>query len=171
FVALENQRYAAAKPSKHLPEFEPDVTTSDHDQMFWKLLNLHQTSVGEISHCLEAGNWRLHRPCAGVDKNSFAFENVVSRLNLMRRNKLSVPPEESQIGAFCNTALVAGAKALDYLVLPRQNRGEIDSHFFSQHAPARSVACIMRHLRRCHHRLRRCAAGIHAGSTELIPFH
>src|SRR5215471_7516581 len=87
----------------------------------------------------------------------------------MRRNESRVSAVKPQILALINPSLVASAKTQDHLVLLRNNLSQIDDYPSGIDSPPRSASRIMRHLRAMHHGLRRRAAHVYAGSSQ-IPF-
>ena len=89
----------------------------------------------------------------------------------MRREKFRLAAEQMDIRADVHLLLISAAKLIHHRIFARDNRGQIDADAARVHSPARSIARVMRHLRRRDHRFRRRAAGVDASAAQFRFFN
>jgi len=70
-LAALDYRHAAAKPPEELAKLEADVAAAGHDQVLWRLLQLHDRGGAQGLHALDARQVQRPRPSAGVDDDDW----------------------------------------------------------------------------------------------------
>ena len=130
-------------------------------------LQLHDRLVRQWAHSVETGHGRKIRPRADVNEDSLAVQDVGVHLNSARSDKTGVATIKMEIRALLDSALKTGAKAQNDGILARDDGGQIYRDVVCFHTPARSVASVMRDLRRRDHGFCGRAAGVYAGSAQM----
>src|SRR5258708_12459526 len=64
-----DDRHAAAEATVRLAEFEADITTPEHDQMWRHVVELQRFDIGKRARGLEAWNIRDRRVCPEVEED------------------------------------------------------------------------------------------------------
>src|SRR5690554_5219248 len=113
----------ASKPSKHLSKLQPDIPTSQYEQVVRGFLQVHNGGTGKIGGIPKAFNRRYDRFRTGVDKQLigpdgkwFALRRLY--LNLFIGFKRAPSLDDVHVFGFFQPRLRPAPKKIDNIVFP-----------------------------------------------------
>ncbi len=172
--AVLNDRDAAPETAHRLGEFQPDVTSSEDDEMLRKALQVQGFDVRHRPGLGKPRNAGKPRPSAYVDKDAIALKLACSTGVQCHLDRFRLCKRRFTHHQFCTARFELGEmhlhQPIDHLPLAARDGGHIDAHI-SGHDAQTSLGINERNgLRTLNNVLARQAGHIRARAANHRPF-
>src|SRR5882672_2580259 len=170
-----DDRHAAAEATVRLAEFETDITTAEHDQMWRHVVELQRFDIGKRARGLKAWNIRDRRVCPEVEEDLVGRQYAraaVIEAHLERFRSHEAPgPHDQLSAAVLVVAPVPGDLAVDHVTLALANPHHVNRHAAGRRAELRGVLRHMRDVRAPDLVLAGHAVDVGTGAADPLALH